>query len=83
MLPPWWMVTRDVGLFLLGAGIAIWEIRHPDVRDSVLAFAGTLLGAPIGVEALASLAAAWRSRTGTGSPSPSSPEVPPPPSVSA
>jgi hypothetical protein len=77
------MVTRDAALFLLGAGIAIWEIRHPEVRDSVLAFAGTLLGAPIGAEVLASLAVAWRSRTGTGSSLPSSPEAQPPPSVSS
>ncbi len=81
VLPPWWIVTRDIGLFLLGAGIAVWEIRHPEVRDSVLAFAGTLLGVPAAAQVIGSVSDAFRNRGGTGSPSSSPPEVHPPPSV--
>ncbi len=83
-LPPWWLLARDIGLFLLGAAIAVWEITQHEVpRDNVLTFAGTLLGGPLALLGVSSLADAIRSRGGTGGPSSPSPEVAPPPSSPA
>ena len=77
-LPLRWLLVRDIGLFLLGAGLAVWEITtHEVIRDSVLVFAGSVLGVP----AAATVLDAFRSRGGT--PAPSSPSLaePPPPSA--
>jgi hypothetical protein len=77
VLPPWWVVARDVGLFLFGAWVAYMEVRRPEIRDSVLLFAGGLLGTPAATIAVQSLADAIRSRGGTPGPSSSPPEPPP------
>lgn len=73
---------RDMGLFLLGAGLAVWEVGRPEIRDSVLLFAGSLLGGPLAAAAWSSGVEAVRSRGGTATSSSSSPEAPPPASVS-
>ncbi len=78
-LPPLWLLLRDIGLFLLGAALAVWEITQHDVpRDSVLTFCGTLLGGPLALIGLSSVAGAIRSRGGTSGSSSSSPGDPPP-----
>lgn len=84
VLPPWWLLLRDIGLFTLGAGIAVWEIGWQEpIRDAVLLFAGGLLGGPLGVLAVQTGADALRSRGGTSGPSSSAPADPPSSSVSA
>jgi hypothetical protein len=81
VLPPWWLLARDIGLFLLGAGLAVWEVvSHDAPRDTVLTFAGSLLGGPLALVGLQTLADAIRSRAGTGGPSSPSPAEGPPPS---
>jgi len=76
-LPPLWLLLRDIGLFLLGAGVAIWEIKTHEVpRDNVLTFCGTLLGGPLALLGLSSVADAIRSRGGTAPPSSSDPGAP-------
>lgn len=82
VLPPWWLLTRDIGIFLFGLVVAGWEIKTQNpVRDSVLVFAGGLLGGPLALVTGQQAIEAFRSRGGTSGPSPSSPEVPPPQSA--
>lgn len=72
MLPPLWLLLRDIGLFLLGATFAFLEITQREVpRDSVLFFAGGLLGGPLAANVIDSF------RGGTSASSSSSPEAPP------
>jgi hypothetical protein len=75
-------VARDIVLFGFGVYVGWAEVNRPEIRDSVLLFAGSLLGTPVAAAALASAMDALRTRSGTGGPSSSSPAVPPSPSVS-
>lgn len=77
MLPPWWILGRDIGLFLFGVIVVVWELSRPEVRDSVLVFAGGLLGGPVAALGITSVAEALASRGRTDSESSSSPEGPP------
>ncbi len=82
VLPPWWLLVRDIGIFLFGIVVAAWEIKTQDpIRDSVLVFAGSLLGGPLALNTGQQALEALRSRGGTGGSSSSSPEAVPPPSV--
>jgi hypothetical protein len=81
VLPSWWVLARDIGLFLLGVIVVVWELSRPEVRDAVLLFAGTLLGGPVAALGLSSVAEAIASRPRTDSSSPSSPADPQPPSA--
>lgn len=82
ILPAWWILLRDIGLFALGVVIALQEVQRPEIRDSALLFAGSLLGGPVFAAAWTSGVDALRSRAGIGGPSSSSPEAPPASSVS-
>lgn len=80
MLPPWWIVTRDVALFVAGLVLVFWEVSRPEIRDSVLILGGSLLGGPSAALGATSIAQAIVSRAGTGSQSSPSPGAPVPPS---
>lgn len=80
VLPPWWIVTRDMVLFVAGLILVFWEVSQPEIRDSVLILGGTLLGIPSAALGATSLAEAVLSRGGTGSPSSPSAADPAPPS---
>jgi hypothetical protein len=78
VLPPWWVVTRDVALFVAGLVLVFWEVSRPEIRDAVLILGGSLLGGPTAALGATSLAQALRG--GTGSPSSPSVADPAPPS---
>ena len=61
---------------VFGIVVAAWEIKTQDpVRDSVLVFAGSLLGGPLALNTGQQALEALRSRGGTGGSSTSSPEA--------
>jgi hypothetical protein len=83
VLPPWWIVTRDVALFVAGLVLVFWEVSRPEIRDAVLILGGSLLGGPSAALGATSLAQAIASRGGTASPSSSPAADPAPPSSSS
>jgi hypothetical protein len=72
-LPGWWTLTRDILSFVGGWALIFSEAHRPDVRESVMVFAGVIIGVPGLAVGFTSLADALR-RGGTGdSSSPSAP----------
>lgn len=68
-LPGVWTLLRDVLSFIGGWTLIFMEVRHPEVRDSVLAFAGTIIATPgLAVGAAALTEAIIRRRSGTDEP---------------
>lgn len=66
LLPPWWILVRDVGSFVLGWGLAVWEVSG-DARESVLLFCAGVVGVPALVNGAQTVASAVSGRSGTGS----------------
>ena len=79
-LPGAWTLTRDIVSFA-GGWWVIWnEVQRTEIRESVLLFAGAIIGIPGLAIGASSVAEAIRSRTGTGdspSASPQSADSPP------
>lgn len=71
-LPGLWTLLRDVLTFFGGWIIVFMEVSRPEVRESVLVLAGSVIGVPGLAVGASSVAEAIRRRTGTGG-SPSGP----------
>lgn len=75
--PGWWTLTRDMLAFLGGWGLIFSEVMRPEVRESVLVLAGSVIGVPglaVGATSIAE-AIASRRQSGTGG-SPQEPASP-------
>lgn len=69
-LPGLWTLLRDIGSFLGGWALIFMEVQRTEIRESVLIFAGGVIGIPGLVVGGTSIAEAIRGRrNGTGSPS--------------
>lgn len=65
-LPGWWTLTRDIASFLGGWAVIFFEVQRPEIRESVLLFAGTVIGVPgLAVGATSIVEALARRRDGT------------------
>lgn len=76
VLPTWWTLGRDVVSFLGGWTLTFLEVQRPEIRESVLVFAATVVGVPagaVGVQAVTDALAARRSGTGGSSSQPPEP----------
>lgn len=74
-----WTLVRDVGSWIGGWVLVFMEVQRTEIRESVLAFCGSLLvvpGAAVGATAIVEALAGRRSGTG-GSPSPEAQPVSP------
>ncbi len=70
-LPSAWTLTRDILSFFGGWVLIFLEVTKPEVRESVLILAGTVIGVPglaVGASTVAEAVTARRNGTG-GSPS--------------
>lgn len=71
-LPGWWTLTRDIGSFLGGWAVIFSEVQRAEIRESVLLFAGAVIGVPgMAVGFTSVVEALERRRDGTGGSSPS------------
>lgn len=77
--PGWWTLARDILSFTGGWALIFSEAQRPEVRESVMVFAGVIIGVPGLAVGATSLAEALR-RGGTGEPSLPQPESPGSPS---
>jgi hypothetical protein len=67
-LPRPWVLIRDIGSFLGGWALIFMEVSRPEIRESVLVFAGLVIGVPgLAVGKTTIVEAITRRRSGTDS----------------
>lgn len=75
-LPGPWVLLRDILSFLGGWALIFQEVARPEIRESVLLLAGSIIGVPGIAVGATSIAEALKRRNGTdGSQSPPQREV--------
>jgi hypothetical protein len=82
-LPGWWTLVRDIASFIGGWALVFTEVQRPEIRESVLVFAASVVGVPIAVVGAQTVVEAVTRRNGTGGSSSSPPAAASEPSPSS